>query len=60
MSIRLDGSLHHSLHWDVSQAIGDVLLDRPGKQHRLLAHKSYLRKQNNKWMVLCVEDLNQQ
>ena len=50
MSISLGGSLHHILHWDVRQAIGDVLLDCPSKQHRLLAHQRNLQKRNRKWM----------
>lgn len=43
MSIGLGGSLHHSVRGDVGQAVGDVLLDRSGEQHRLLAHKRDLQ-----------------
>ncbi len=53
VSISLGGSLNHSFHGDVCQAIGDVFLDRSGKQHRLLAHKSYLQRQmTNGWLYV--------
>lgn len=43
VSVGLGGSLHHRLHGDVAQAVGDVFLHRPGKQRGLLSHESYLR-----------------
>lgn len=45
MSISLGGGLHHHLDRDVTQPVGDVLLNGPGKQHRLLAHQSNLQTQ---------------
>lgn len=44
MSVGLGGGMNHRLLGDISQTVGDVLLNRPGKQRRLLTHKSHLQK----------------
>lgn len=46
MSVSLGGSLQHCLPGDISQAIGNVLLNCTGKQHRLLTYKSHLQTHN--------------
>ena len=43
VSVSLGGRLLHGLHGDVAEAVGDVLLHRPSKQHRLLAHQTDLQ-----------------